>query len=123
MGQFERGITHSLGVFLVTFFVLFFIVSGTNLGIREFSVSPDEPMLFVRPGILTAMALVGLLGVRREKIQRFGLFPEPIQTVVALLFAGLIGFGAMHLAKFPIAADSNFMVVIGLLAFRAIGEG
>ena len=123
VGQFERGITHTLSIFVATFFILFAVISATDMGIKEFSVSPSEPMLFVRPAILTTMALIGLLVIRREKFTRFGFFPEPLQAIFSLICAGLIGFGAMHIARLPVSPESDFGIVVGLLALRAIGEG
>ena len=122
VGRTSRGVKHALVIYAGVFLLSFMLVSALGMGTREFEVTADESMIYVRSGLLLVAALVGLLGLRKERLERIGLTPRLLPALAALPIAALIGLIATPITRLNIAAGADVGVVAGLLLLRAAGE-
>jgi len=122
VGSATRGLLHTIPVFVVVFAICFVLVSVLHLGEFEFQLRPDEKMLYVRGAVLSVMAVLAMLVVRRESPARMGWKPNAVATVLAVPLAFVIAGIASFITPLPLEQESTLPVVLGLIAIRGIAE-
>lgn len=122
VGRGDRGLKHVMPVYITAFLLSFVLVSVGGMGQYELELRPGDPIIFIRNGILAGLALLALVGLRRENPLRFGLFPKIVPALIALPFVAFIGAAAAAIARFDINPGATIESLLLMLAVRAVGE-
>ena len=122
IGRADRGLKHVVPVYLAAFLLSFVMVSILGMGQYELELRLGDPIIYLRNGTLIFLAMVGLVGLRRESPVRFGLAPKILPTLAAIPAAAILAVAASAIARFDINAGATLESLMILLAVRAIGE-
>lgn len=122
VGNAVRGLVQSVLLFAVAFCISYSMVKFMGMGAEELSLKLEEPMIGARAAVLSVMALLGVVVVRRESLSRLGVLPNWLGVLPAFAGAIIVGMVAGVIARFEVSSEDTIEMLMAVVAIRALGE-